>query len=252
MHRHSLRRNRLRIMQASPTRLVLYRPSVCLSALRQPSMAASQVTKGPCPDPTTVERTVRMEAKPERNPHALNGLVMNVVSRRYVCLGLLFDCGFPLLTIHRHIQLRCDVIQAPVYTSCSRCRRLKLDCKIDSTFKRIGKRSRNQEMEKRIQEMENEIQELRRQLANQPSSPSAPPSSVKAPPSDAASPKISSIPSQLDQYINSEQAVSSLLDLRSGVDGASQLRSPNGQLRPSRRLEGITLSHDQIQDLFYR
>lgn len=146
---------------------------------------------------------------------------------------------------HRIPQLRCDVIQAPLYKPCSRCRRLRLDCKIDSTFKRVGKRSRNVEMEK-------EIQDLRRQLANQQSSPSAPPSSVKAPPSDTASPKISSIPSQLDQYIDSEQAVNSLLDLRSGLDSSAHLRSPSGQLRPSRRLEGITLSNSQVQDLFHR
>ncbi|KAL9019286.1 MAG: hypothetical protein Q9185_003460 [Variospora sp. 1 TL-2023] len=101
-------------------------------------------------------------------------------------------------------------------------------------------------------EMEKEIQDLRRQLANQQSSPSAPPSSVKQPPSDTASPKISSIPSQLDQYIDSEQAVNSLLDLRSGLDGSAHIRSPSGQLRPSRRLEGITLSNSQVQDLFHR
>ncbi|KAI4172684.1 MAG: hypothetical protein LQ343_003424 [Gyalolechia ehrenbergii] len=101
-------------------------------------------------------------------------------------------------------------------------------------------------------EMEKEIQELRRQLANQQSSPVAPMPSVKAPTSDAASPKISSVPSQLDQFINSEQAVNSLLDLRSGLDGASHPRSLNGYVRPSRRLEGITLSQEQIQDLFHR
>lgn len=103
-------------------------------------------------------------------------------------------------------------------------------------------------------EMEKEIQELRRQLANQQSSPAAQaPPTIKAPPSDTASPRISSIPSQLDQYINSEQAVSSLLDLRSGLDGASQLRNlQNGQGRPARRLEGITLSQEQIQNLFHR
>lgn len=94
--------------------------------------------------------------------------------------------------------------------------------------------------------MEKEIQELRRQLANQQSAPSSEPSSIKAPPSDTASPKISSIPSQLDQYINSEQAVNSLMDLRSGIDGALQ------QEQPLWRLEGITLSADQVQDLFRR
>ncbi|KAL8826314.1 MAG: hypothetical protein Q9170_007451 [Blastenia crenularia] len=147
----------------------------------------------------------------------------------------------------RQQKLRCDVVQMPIYKSCSRCKRLKLDCKIDSSFKRVGKRSRNMEMEK-------EIQELRRQLATQKSSPptSAAPSSIKAAPSDTASPRISSIPSQLDQYINSEEAVNSLLDLRSGIDGVSQPRNVNGTMRPARRLEGITLSHEQIQDLFYR
>ncbi|KAL8936344.1 MAG: hypothetical protein Q9216_004980 [Gyalolechia sp. 2 TL-2023] len=129
--------------------------------------------------------------------------------------------------------------------ACNECRQQKLECKIDSSFKRVGKRSKNMEMEK-------EIQELRRQLANQQSSPAASMPSVKAPTSNAASPKISSVPSQLDQYINSEQAVNSLLDLRSGLDGASHPRSVNGYVRPSRRLEGITLSQEQIQDLFHR
>ncbi|KAL8713172.1 MAG: hypothetical protein Q9220_002693 [cf. Caloplaca sp. 1 TL-2023] len=143
------------------------------------------------------------------------------------------------------IQLRCDVVQTPTYRSCSRCARLKLDCKIDSTFKRVGKRSRNMEMEK-------EIYDLRRQLANQQSSPTAPSPSVKTSASDAASPRISNIPSQLDQYIDSEQAVNSLLNLRSGADGASHLRSSNGQVGVSRRLENISLSSDQIGELFHR
>lgn len=37
------------------------------------------------------------------------------------------------------LQLRCDVVKQP-FSSCSRCRRLCIDCKIDSSFKRIGKR----------------------------------------------------------------------------------------------------------------
>lgn len=100
--------------------------------------------------------------------------------------------------------------------------------------------------------MEKEIHELRRQLATQQSPTTAPSPSVKAPPSEAASPRISNIPSQLDQYITSEQAVNSLLDLRSGIDGASQLRSPNGQARQSRRLEGITLTPEQVDEMFDR
>ena len=96
--------------------------------------------------------------------------------------------------------------------------------------------------------MEKEIHELRRQLATQQSSSTAPSPSVKAPPSEAASPRISTIPSQLDQYITSDQAVDSLLNLRSGID----LLSPNGQTRQPRRLESITLTPEQVDDLFER
>ena len=63
-------------------------------------------------------------------------------------------------------QLKCDVATEPVYQSCERCRRLKLTCRIDSNFRRIGKRSEKAQMEK-------EIIELRAQLAgiSQQSSP---------------------------------------------------------------------------------
>ncbi|ORY55438.1 uncharacterized protein BCR38DRAFT_356785 [Pseudomassariella vexata] len=57
----------------------------------------------------------------------------------------------------RQQKLRCDVVQDP-FQSCSRCNRLKLDCKIESNFKRVGKRSKHAEMEK-------EIERLRRNLA---------------------------------------------------------------------------------------
>ena len=57
---------------------------------------------------------------------------------------------------------------------------------------------------------------------------------------------IPSLPSNLDQYMGSHDAVSSLLDLKSGVDG--YMRSPDG--RPLRRLEGTVLTADQVQELF--
>ncbi|KAI1267783.1 hypothetical protein F5Y18DRAFT_415849 [Xylariaceae sp. FL1019] len=57
----------------------------------------------------------------------------------------------------RQQKLRCDVVQDP-FQSCSRCNRLKLDCKIESNFKRVGKRSKHAEMEK-------EIDRLRRNIA---------------------------------------------------------------------------------------
>ena len=53
--------------------------------------------------------------------------------------------------------MRCDVVQDP-FRTCSRCTRLKLDCKLSSNFKRVGKRSKHAEMEK-------EIERLRRNMA---------------------------------------------------------------------------------------
>lgn len=38
-----------------------------------------------------------------------------------------------------YCQLRCDVVKDP-FQPCSRCKRLKVDCRIDASFKRVGKR----------------------------------------------------------------------------------------------------------------
>ncbi|SLM39609.1 c6 transcription factor [Lasallia pustulata] len=143
----------------------------------------------------------------------------------------------------RQQKLRCNVVQEP-FSVCSRCQRLNLECKIESSFKRIGKRSKNAEMER-------EIVELRRQLAAQHASPIAQHTTViKAPTSNSQSPNISHIPSTLDQYMGSQEAVASLLDLRSGLDGGAYLRSPSGQMIPPKRLENVVLIHDRVQELF--
>ena len=145
----------------------------------------------------------------------------------------------PLVLTQR--QLRCDVVQGPTYIPCERCRRLNLQCKIEQNFKRVGKRSKNAEMER-------EIVELRTKLASQNSSPTTP--SIPTLISTSASPSISQLPSTLDQYMGSQEAVSTLMDLRSGLEGGSFMRSPNGQILPSRRLEDIVLTHDRVRDLF--
>jgi len=138
-------------------------------------------------------------------------------------------------------QLRCNVVQAPTYIPCERCRRLNLQCKIEQNFKRVGKRSKTAEMER-------EINELKQRLASQSSSPTTP--SIPRLISTSASPSISLLPSTLDQYMGSQEAVSTLMDLRSGLEGGSFMRSPNGQILPSRRLEDILLTHDRVRDLF--
>ena len=132
--------------------------------------------------------------------------------------------------------------------TCSRCQRLNLECKIESNFKRVGKRSKNAEMER-------EIVELRKQLASQQASPTTVGLSIKASLSASASPTISQLPSHMDQYmpsvaVGSEEAVASLMDLRSGREGGSFMRSPNAQLLRTRQLGEVILTHDRVQDLF--
>ncbi|KAL9124939.1 MAG: hypothetical protein Q9217_005786 [Psora testacea] len=135
-------------------------------------------------------------------------------------------------------QQKCDVVTEPTYLPCERCRRLKLECKIDSNFKRVGKRSRNAEMER-------EIEELKRQLASQQTSPAVP--QIKTEPS----PSLSHIPPQMDTFMGSEDhAVASLMDLASGQEGGSFMRSPNARLLMSRRLGDVALSQDQVHELF--
>ncbi|KAI9821069.1 MAG: hypothetical protein M1827_003802 [Pycnora praestabilis] len=143
----------------------------------------------------------------------------------------------------RQQKLRCDVVQEP-FSTCSRCRRLSLECKIESNFKRVGKRSKNAEMER-------EIIELRRQLANQ--TPTMPnhglPMSV--PLSTAQNDTMYQAPSRLDQYMGSHEAVTSLLDLsKSGLDGSGAFRSPNSLTGTLRKIEDVTISHDRVTELF--
>ncbi|KAJ5294478.1 hypothetical protein PENANT_c006G09232 [Penicillium antarcticum] len=146
----------------------------------------------------------------------------------------------------RQQKLRCDVVQDP-WTDCSRCRRLKLDCKIESNFKRVGKRSRNAEMER-------EILQLRKQIATgQPVSslPQQPLAAGQLTPkqeSNQVSPAVYQTPSAMsaDQYMGSQEAVASLLDLRSGFDGASYLRN-GGQVK---RIEDVMVVPEKVVELF--
>lgn len=172
----------------------------------------------------------------------------------------------------RSIKLRCDVVQDP-FAPCSRCNRLRLDCKIESNFKRIGKRSRNAEMER-------EIIELRKQIASQGSSQQTSPVKAETP-SNSANASLATTPlgntatgsqglmhhannqqhqnyqPQLqqqqnqqqqefqDQYMGSHDVVASLMDLRS----SSYTRGSNAD-PPARRLEDVTIPHQRISQLF--
>ncbi|KAI9773095.1 MAG: hypothetical protein M1840_008216 [Geoglossum simile] len=170
----------------------------------------------------------------------------------------------------RQQKLRCDVVQDP-FMPCARCRRLNLECKIESNFKRVGKRSKNAEMER-------EILELRRQLASAQGHPSPVDDMVHSVTADGSlsgyplNSVSTSYPSGLglahspdlvnsqatglyqthtkESYMGPHEAVASLLDLRQGYDASSSyLLSPNGA-NAGRKLEDIGLSGDTISKLF--
>jgi hypothetical protein len=124
-----------------------------------------------------------------------------------------------------------------------------LDCKIESNFKRVGKRSRNAEMER-------EIIELRKRILTNPSSTPLPQQPL---PTDQLTPKQESnqvspagvyqTPSAVssDQYMGSQEAVASLLDLRSGFDGSNYMRNGNQQFK---RLEDVMIAPEKVTELF--
>ncbi|KAL9099774.1 MAG: hypothetical protein Q9163_004773 [Psora crenata] len=94
--------------------------------------------------------------------------------------------------------------------------------------------------------MEREIEQLKRQLASQQRSPAVP--QIKTEPS----PGLSQIPPQMDTFMGSEDhAVASLMDLASGQEGGSFMRSPNARLLLSRRLGDVALTQDQVHELFH-
>ncbi|KAL4781688.1 hypothetical protein BJX76DRAFT_334650 [Aspergillus varians] len=151
----------------------------------------------------------------------------------------------------RQQKLRCDVTQDP-WSDCSRCRRLKLSCKIESNFKRVGKRSRNAEMER-------EIIELRKQIANVQAGPvgqqQSLPSAQQTPKQENSSSQVSparvyQTPSALstaDQFMGSHEAVASLLDLRSGFDGSSYMRNGSQHFK---RIEDVAVVPERVAELF--
>ena len=143
----------------------------------------------------------------------------------------------------RQQKLRCDVVQSPSYNPCSRCRRLQLDCRIDSNFRRVGKRSKNAEMER-------EIIELRRQLATQQSASATNAPVIKPEPSSPGTPSVPPLQSTVSQYLGNQDAVASLLDLRAGLEGGSYTRSPSGQVIFPRRLGQAELSQARVIELF--
>lgn len=171
-----------------------------------------------------------------------------------------------------HLQLRCDVVQDPFH-ACTRCKRIRLDCKIESNFKRVGKRSRNAEMEREIVELRKQLAQGTSQQPSQQTSPvkmesplpsagsvhSAGVTPMAHQPMTAATAAYISQAGQdqqrqqgyQDQYMGSNhEAVTSLMDLKSGLEGsyARNQNTPAGP--PARRLEDVSISPQGISQLF--
>ncbi|KAL2401735.1 hypothetical protein ABEF93_008123 [Exophiala dermatitidis] len=134
----------------------------------------------------------------------------------------------------RQQKLRCDVVQEPFQT-CSRCKRLSLECKIEDNFKRVGKRSRNAEMER-------EIIELRKQVAAAQQQSGALLNGALQTSTPSFSPRTGTGTGTFTQ----DAAAAGLLDLRGGAFE----KSPGRQI--FKRLEDVTLTSDRVQELFQR
>lgn len=123
------------------------------------------------------------------------------------------------------------------FQSCSRCNRLKLECKIESNFKRVGKRSKHAEMEK-------EIEKLRRQVQLAKSQGFLFEDDEEAIHSQLQSPVVNSQYSHTrnPSLMGSDEAVSSLLHLKRGGSYALP--------RIARELEDFRLTEDDESQLF--
>lgn len=117
--------------------------------------------------------------------------------------------------------------------------RLKLECKIESNFKRVGKRSKHAEMEK-------EIDKLRRNVARARAQGFLPDDDVDEPShSQLQSPVVASVYSHTrnPSLMGSDEAVSSLLHLKRG--GSYNIP------RICRELEDVRLTEDAESQLFH-
>jgi hypothetical protein len=132
----------------------------------------------------------------------------------------------------RQQKLRCDVVQDP-FTTCSRCMRLKLECKIESNFKRVGKRSKHAEMEKQIDRLRRNLQRAKAQgyMVEEEDE-------IESPITNGM--YANSMKNQ--SFMGSDEAVSSLLHLKQ----SGSYNMP----RVSHQLEDVGLTQDTVNRLF--
>lgn len=137
----------------------------------------------------------------------------------------------------RQQKLRCDAVPE-LCKQCARCTRLKLHCKIDANFKRVGKRSKNAEMER-------EIEDLKQQLAGYKDKDKGKErcGTDDRPPSTGtpSSPVLQDASLALHHG-----AAGSLLDLRHGIEPSLRRQDAT----KGKKLGNTVLSNERIADLF--
>ncbi|KAL2155059.1 hypothetical protein VTH82DRAFT_3735 [Thermothelomyces myriococcoides] len=144
----------------------------------------------------------------------------------------------------RQQKLRCDVVQEP-FQSCSRCNRLKLECKIESNFKRIGKRSKHAEMEKEIERLRRTVEIAKsRGFVLDEDDENLQSTVHSAMQSQLQSPVVTSQYSHTrnPSLMGSDEAVSSLLHLKRGGSFALP--------RIARELENFQVTEEEERELF--
>lgn len=142
----------------------------------------------------------------------------------------------------RQQKLRCTVVREDKekgipFQPCARCVKQKLNCVIHDGFKRVGKRSKNAQMEREMSELKERLAAYEQGVAPPPSRPS-----LNTPHPSSESHTFSSAfqHEEDDTYLQSQHqqvAASSLLDLRSG--------SPMFH-----SLEDVKLAPVQVSELF--
>ncbi|KAL5396408.1 hypothetical protein PMIN06_005603 [Paraphaeosphaeria minitans] len=132
----------------------------------------------------------------------------------------------------RQQKLRCNVQQDP-FVSCARCQKQGLKCVIEPNFKRVGKRTRNAEMEREMEQLRNRLA-MYESSANHMSMVSTPQQQQMAdgPFSAPGTLKVNEDDAFL-QTQHQQVAATSLLDLRSGspmMHSLESLRLPPAQV----------------------
>ncbi|CEJ89162.1 Putative Regulatory protein LEU3 [[Torrubiella] hemipterigena] len=134
----------------------------------------------------------------------------------------------------RQQKLRCNVTQDP-FNPCSRCIRLKLECKIESNFKRVGKRSKHAEMEKEIERLRRNLSQAQAQGYTMDDG-----DDIDSPVAHTGTYTHTRNPS----LMGSDEAVSSLLNLKRGGAAAYPLTHYPYQL------EDVRLTTENVSRLF--